>query len=81
VKTAKSKFARALSAADLYRYMLPDTGQAPEFANADYRLGELDSTTPGFRLGPGMDHGRPGPRVSSITCKPEIRRRMKPSAS
>ena len=39
------------TAADFYRYFLLDSNSIPEFASADYRLGELESKTVGFKFG------------------------------
>jgi hypothetical protein len=37
--------------ADFYRYFLLDSEAVPEFASADYRLGEMDATTIGVKFG------------------------------
>ena len=39
------------SAADFYRYFLLDTDAVPGEASADYRLGEMQTTTVGFKFG------------------------------
>ncbi len=39
------------SAADFYHYFLTDTQAIPEFASADYRLGEMTATTIGVKVG------------------------------
>ncbi len=39
------------SAADFYRYFLRDGDPLPAYASADYRLGEMDATTVGFKFG------------------------------
>ena len=39
------------SAADFYRYFLRDSEAVPEYASADYRLGEMDATTVGIKFG------------------------------
>jgi len=39
------------AAADFYRYFLRDDEAVPQYVSADYRLGELDATTFGFKVG------------------------------
>ncbi|MGD8351060.1 MAG: DUF3570 domain-containing protein [Gammaproteobacteria bacterium] len=39
------------SAADFYRYFLVDGAAVPDEVSADYRLGEMDATTIGFKFG------------------------------
>jgi hypothetical protein len=46
------------SAAEFYRYFLLDTETPPEFVSADYRLGDLDTTTVGFKLGRDLGDGQ-----------------------
>ncbi len=46
------------SAAEFYRYFLLEGETVPEFASADYRLGELDTTTLGFKLGRDLGDGQ-----------------------
>jgi hypothetical protein len=43
------------TAADFYRYFLLDSETVPEFVSADYRLGELETTTVGIKLGRDID--------------------------
>ena len=43
------------SAADFYRYFLLDTETVPAEASADYRLGEMQATTVGFKFGREYD--------------------------
>ena len=43
------------TAADFYRYFLLDSESVPEFASADYRLGELETKTAGFKFGRDID--------------------------
>lgn len=43
------------SAADFYRYFLLDSEAIPEFASADYRLGEMKTTTFGLKFGRKID--------------------------
>ncbi len=43
------------SKADFYRYFLVDGDPTPEFASADYRLGELTTTTVGVKFGKTID--------------------------
>ena len=45
------------TAASFYRYSLPDTGTLPEFASADGRLGDLDTTTVGLKYGHRTEAG------------------------
>lgn len=45
-------------AADFYRSSLLDGDPLPNHASADYRLGDLDGTTLGLKLGHPLDHGR-----------------------
>lgn len=42
------------SEADFYTYFLR-TGENPEYASADYRLGEMEATTIGFKFGKDID--------------------------
>ncbi len=42
------------SKADFYNYFLR-TGESPEHASADYRLGEMEATTIGFKFGKDID--------------------------
>ncbi|MFT5398600.1 MAG: hypothetical protein ACI9LO_001254 [Planctomycetota bacterium] len=44
------------SATDFYRYFLLDSEAVPEFASADYRLGELDGNTIGVKFGKDVDN-------------------------
>ncbi|MFT5738906.1 MAG: hypothetical protein ACI822_000221, partial [Gammaproteobacteria bacterium] len=44
------------SATDFYRYFLLDSEVVPEFASADYRLGELDGNTIGVKFGKDVDN-------------------------
>ncbi|MDH3389045.1 MAG: DUF3570 domain-containing protein, partial [Gammaproteobacteria bacterium] len=39
------------AAADFYRYFLSDSEPVPQFASADYRLGELEAATVGVKFG------------------------------
>ena len=39
------------SAADFYRYFLTDSEPLPQYASADYRLGEMEATTVGVKFG------------------------------
>ena len=43
------------SEADFYRYFFVDGDSLPSEASADYRLGELDATTVGFKFGQDID--------------------------
>ncbi len=43
------------TAADFYRYFLLDSEAVPEFVSADYRLGKLETTTVGIKLGRDID--------------------------
>ena len=43
------------SAADFYNYFLVDGNPLPEFASADYRLGEMTATTVGVKFGKTID--------------------------
>jgi len=43
------------SEADFYRYFLRDSEAVPEFVSADYRLGEMEATTVGFKFGKDID--------------------------
>jgi len=43
------------SAAEFYRYFLTDGDPLPEFASADYRLGEMTATTIGVKYGSERD--------------------------
>lgn len=45
------------SEADFYNYFLR-TGETPEYASADYRLGEMEATTIGFKFGREIDEQR-----------------------
>lgn len=45
------------SAADFYRYSLPDEALLPQFASADGRLGKLDATTIGLKFGHRLSSG------------------------
>jgi len=45
-------------AADFYRRVLFDGDPLPQHASADYRLGELDGTTLGLKLGVPLSRGR-----------------------
>jgi hypothetical protein len=45
------------NAADFYRYFLID-GQTPEFASADYRLGDMTTTTFGVKYGVALARNR-----------------------
>lgn len=42
------------SEADFYNYFLR-TGETPDYASADYRLGEMEATTIGFKFGKDID--------------------------
>lgn len=43
--------------ADFYRHSLLDTEATPEFATADYRLGDLDAVTLGLKYGRNLKNG------------------------
>ncbi|MCP4981791.1 MAG: DUF3570 domain-containing protein [Gammaproteobacteria bacterium] len=43
------------TAAEFYRYFLSDSEALPEFVSADYRLGDLDTTTVGIKFGKDTD--------------------------
>jgi hypothetical protein len=43
------------SAADFYEYFLVDGASLPDEVTADYRLGEMDATTAGFKFGRDID--------------------------
>jgi hypothetical protein len=45
------------SAADFYRYFLRDDEAVPQYVSADYRLGEMDSTTVGIKVGKSNKFG------------------------
>lgn len=44
------------SATDFYRYFLLDSETLPDYASADYRLGELDGRTFGIKIGKDVDN-------------------------
>ncbi|MGF1643849.1 MAG: DUF3570 domain-containing protein [Thiotrichales bacterium] len=47
----------AQGAADFYRHSLVANAAIPEYATADYRLGEFDATTLGLKYGYTLDNG------------------------
>lgn len=46
------------TAAEFYRYFLLDSEAVPVFVSADYRLGDLDSMTVGFKFGRGISNNQ-----------------------
>jgi hypothetical protein len=46
------------TAANFYRFSLPQGQPMPQFASADYRLGDLDATTVGVKCGHELPRGR-----------------------